>query len=894
MSVSAAYQRIGGHGSGTFTHNSGSNTVSANLYLGQFAGSHGTYNFHGGDLTAHDLTVGCQGSGTMNQTAGTATIGNYLILGDQAGGQGSYTLGGTGSVSASYQRIGFNGTGTFTHNAGGNTVGLNMYIGEFAGSHGVYNLNGGSLSVGDMTIGYGDTGEFNWNGGALSAGSVWIYSHGTMTCGHDWIYGKMLKVRGGTLDLSGYVLTLQSSSPAPIANGEMTDGQIRAIDAYIGSMGQATFTQSGGNFSVEDSLSVAAGPAANGQFTLNGGTVTATDETVAYEGTGSMVHTAGTNRVFAVLSLGRISGSDGAYEMNGTGATLTASSVRVGNGGRGHFTQTLGNVSIAGTLSLGYESTGSGTYELGPAGLQADAVRIGVSGFGTFTQYGGVNNVGAGGLTLGNQPLSMGRYELSGGSLTVAGPTIVQGRGERGDHRIVQTGGQAHYHGGLIISDQPWGGSSRYELRGGKAWVTGDLTCNSQGHILLGGIMGVMAISNRLLLSGGSLDVELGADSAVSFMAVNATGSGAVNLASPAITLVLATGYTPGASAQTWTLIDPTDPTATIAGTFAGLPEGSTFTLGGRVFTLSYVGGPQYNDLVLTAAALPAANVVWMGQVSNFWANAANWNPDTAVPDWTGTIVTFGEPGSNPLVDLQDTGRTVGRILFNGTVPTTIRCDAPTPTHGTGTLTLDNNTAGVPVTVHGSHAILAPLALKSDVAVTVVEAGSSLAIAGAIADGGVSHGITKLGNGLLVLDGNNTYSGGTNLSAGTLRLTGSALNTSSVTVAAAGTLELSNSTTSALSTTTPLANDGNLSVTTAGQDVGAISGTGSTSVSGNLTADSIVQDTLTVGAGGTVTIRATAAVSGDANHVPEPSTCVLLGMGTLGLLVYAWQRWKGV
>ena len=44
-------------------------------------------------------------------------------------------------------------------------------------------------------------------------------------------------------------------------------------------------------------------------------------------------------------------------------------------------------------------------------------------------------------------------------------------------------------------------------------------------------------------------------------------------------------------------------------------------------------------------------------------------------------------------------------------------------------------------------------------------------------------------------------------------------------------------------------------MTTGGQAVGAINGAGSTTVNGSLTANSIVQDTLIVGAGGSVTIR---------------------------------------
>ncbi len=67
----------------------------------------------------------------------------------------------------------------------------------------------------------------------------------------------------------------------------------------------------------------------------------------------------------------------------------------------------------------------------------------------------------------------------------------------------------------------------------------------------------------------------------------------------------------------------------------------------------------------------------------------------------------------------------------------------------------------------------------------------------------------------------------------------------------------------------------------------AITGSGGTAVSGSLTADSIVQDALTIGAGGSVTIRPT---TGAANAVPEPGTWALLGIGLLSLLAFRRRR----
>jgi fibronectin-binding autotransporter adhesin len=165
---------------------------------------------------------------------------------------------------------------------------------------------------------------------------------------------------------------------------------------------------------------------------------------------------------------------------------------------------------------------------------------------------------------------------------------------------------------------------------------------------------------------------------------------------------------------------------------------------------------------------------------------------------------------------------------------------------------------------------------------------------GILQDGGSGSGkylaLTKNTGGALTLTGANTYTGSTTVSSNsTLTLLGSALGTSGVSVDATGALELSRAGGSVLAAGTAVDNNGTLSVTTAGQAMGALSstgGTGSTSVaaSASLTADSIVQGTLSIGAGATVTIRET--TGGSVSSVPEPGTWILIGTALLGWLAF--------
>jgi autotransporter-associated beta strand protein len=113
-----------------------------------------------------------------------------------------------------------------------------------------------------------------------------------------------------------------------------------------------------------------------------------------------------------------------------------------------------------------------------------------------------------------------------------------------------------------------------------------------------------------------------------------------------------------------------------------------------------------------------------------------------------------------------------------------------------------------------------------------------------IGTGTVGKGLTKLGPNTLDLSSATlTYTGNTLVSAGTLKV---------------GTLNTSPTVT--------------------------VTGSGSA-----LSAASLVADTLTIGAGGSVTIRETTGAAG-ASAVPEPTTWVLIGTALLGLLAVRRRR----
>src|SRR5207249_10370130 len=111
---------------------------------------------------------------------------------------------------------------------------------------------------------------------------------------------------------------------------------------------------------------------------------------------------------------------------------------------------------------------------------------------------------------------------------------------------------------------------------------------------------GILSTSGNVALNtGSSFTVQLnGTTAGTGFNQLNTTGSISLGGAS----LIAALNFNPNAS-TTFTILHST---AGLSGTFSGLPDGATFTLGSNQIRINYTA----NDVVLTQVGLATATAV--------------------------------------------------------------------------------------------------------------------------------------------------------------------------------------------------------------------------------------------------------------------------------------------
>jgi hypothetical protein len=138
----------------------------------------------------------------------------------------------------------------------------------------------------------------------------------------------------------------------------------------------------------------------------------------------------------------------------------------------------------------------------------------------------------------------------------------------------------------------------------GGSGSVGTVTVLNSGKIAPGNSPGKLTTGNIVFNSSTVFSIELnGLTPATEYDQLAVAGT--VNLGGA--TLVPSLGFIPGSS-QAFKIID-NDDSDPVVGTFNGYAEGSTVTINGFDFTISYQGGDG-NDVTLTAPWAPAVNSV--------------------------------------------------------------------------------------------------------------------------------------------------------------------------------------------------------------------------------------------------------------------------------------------
>ena len=188
-------------------------------------------------------------------------------------------------------------------------------------------------------------------------------------------------------------------------------------------------------------------------------------------------------------------------------------------------------------------------------------------------------------------------------------------------------------------------------------------------------------------------------------------------------------------------------------------PAGSILDAGQQALTVTAAATTNYYQATATVYINVADAAVWCGSGGDvMWSTSDNWGG--AVPQANTPLIFGGSDGLTNENDLTD------GTQFNGI---TFQSNA-----GGFTLTGNGVTLNGDIVNNSSNlqTIALPLTLAANS--TINAASGDVAINGDIGDNGGDLGISKIGAGTALLGGNNTYSGDTVVSQGTLVFTNSA------------------------------------------------------------------------------------------------------------------------
>ena len=380
----------------------------------------------------------------------------------------------------------------------------------------------------------------------------------------------MLNLTAGTRSGAALTAAMTDAVTVNLGSAASTASDTVNITNGILALGTANPTAAAFNATVNANLNVAGG-------TVNVGATGGTAVTMA---TATAATTGNTNAANATIAI-----TGGVANFSGN---IVKGSAASGTGFTSSATLTL----AGGTLNMNNNSIGSAATPVDTLNFQSGTLMniASINGTGT-TITSGLNKTTAGALTLS-------------GTLAYTGPTTI-------------TGGTLLANG-LITNTAAVTVASTATL-GGSGTISAPVTVQAGGNVSPGNSPGQLTLAGKAgnsaalltMTSTSNLVMELtpavtpgtGYDQVV---VSGTTGATAVDLGGSTLSL---SGTT--TSNATYVLVDNQTASAT-ANAFAGLPEGSTVTVGGNSFTLTYTynnGGanPTANDVALVGVPEPTS-----------------------------------------------------------------------------------------------------------------------------------------------------------------------------------------------------------------------------------------------------------------------------------------------
>jgi autotransporter-associated beta strand protein len=568
-------------------------------------------------------------TGATNVNAGTLNVNTAMT------GSTSYTIVGGGTLAV----------GVANALPSGSAISLGS---STLGTSGTLALGSNNLSVNSVSLKNGSISGT----GILTSATAFDVQNGTITANLAGSNG-LIKTTGGTVTLgaNSYTgTTIIKAGTLVGANGSSSFGTGNIIlgDAVVGQNAALTLSA---NVNHTNNISVASGSGTRtliytgGTVTLSGAITLANDLTLLSTSTNSG----------GVIFTGGMTGTGNLVLMNTTGATAPFTF----NTGTLNFTGIINNVgptatitsfnNIIGTSVTGLVQNSAGTMVLNAANtfagdttltqgtlnlrnssaLQNSVLNVG-SGtavtFGTSTTV-GLSSASVGGLTgSGNVTLndtltSPGSVALSIGNSNGAGtnrtlnPVYVGSLSGTGSLTKIGTNTQ------ILAGANTYSGTTT--VNAGTLLINGSITSavtvNNSGSVFggSGSSNAALSLTSGTTLAPGSNGIgtftTTGATSLTSAtfaVEFNSTLGTFDQLVTNGLTLTTSTlsltdlGGATLTNGSSFTIVDNTNGITSISGTFVGLSEGSTITVGSNTFIISYAGGTG-NDITLTVSAVP-------------------------------------------------------------------------------------------------------------------------------------------------------------------------------------------------------------------------------------------------------------------------------------------------